>query len=309
MERFNKKYFILVNICLIVINFIHFSCSIFEKEMKNKYLNTKEEVQKLLSSSSGTYSVAFKDLQNGEVILINEQIYFHAASTMKTPVMIEVFKQAQFGKFNLSDSVEVKNDFKSIVDGSSFSIDKNDDSEKDLYNLIGRKTTIYDLITRMITISSNLATNILIEIVGPDNVTESMRQLGANMIKVLRGVEDSKAYNKGLNNITTAFDLMIIYDKIAKGEILSEESHKKIIDILLNQKFNDIIPAKLPKDIKVAHKTGSITNVEHDSGIVFLPDGRKYVLVLLSKDLPNNNYGKEVLSKVSNIIYENLYKN
>jgi beta-lactamase class A len=120
---------------------------------------------------------------------------------------------------------------------------------------------------------------------------------------VLRGVEDSKAFQQGLNNTTTAYDLMVIFEKIAKGEAVNAEASQIMIDILLDQKFNEIIPAKLPKDVKVAHKTGSIIGVNHDSGIVFLPDGRKYILVLLSKEATDEKAAIEAMASVSEMIY------
>ena len=283
------------------------ACSTIEKGMDSKMKNITFQIKNLINSKKGVYAVAYKDLQSGEIILINEQEYFHAASTMKTPVMIEVFKQIQEGKFGLNDSIEIKNSFKSIVDGSSFSIELGDDSDKEIYKLIGSKTTVYNLIYNMITISSNLATNILIEKVKAENVTNTMRTLGASKIKVLRGVEDSKAYNAGLNNMTTAYDLMVIFEHLAKKDLLSETSHENMLKILLDQKFKDKIAAPLPSTLKVANKTGSISNVEHDSGIVYLPDGRKYVLVLLSKELPDSKTGIETLAQISKIIYDGIY--
>ncbi len=283
------------------------SCSTIGKDMDTKKENTVNEIKNLIKSSKGVYAVAYKDIQTGETILINEQEYFHAASTMKTPVMIEVFRQIEERKFSLEDSVEVKNDFKSIVDGSRFSVDSIDDSDKDLYKFIGQKTTIYNLIYKMITMSSNLATNIIIEKAGAGNVTNTMRKLGAEKIKVLRGVEDGKAFRAGLNNLTTAYDLMIIFEHLAKKDILSEKNHNEILKILFDQKFADMIPYKLPPDVKVAHKTGSITNLEHDSGIVYLPDGRKYVLILLSRDVTDNKSGIETLAEISKIIYNGFY--
>jgi beta-lactamase class A len=250
--------------------------------------------------------VAFKDLATGDELLIREKESFHAASTMKTPVMIEVYKQAGEGKFSMQDSVVVKNEFKSIVDGSPFSLDPEDDSEKALYQQLGKKRTISDLVYDMIIVSSNLATNIIIEKVDAKNVTQTMRDLGANDIQVLRGVEDSKAFEKGMSNTTTAYDLMIIFDILAKEEMVSHEASHAMTDILLDQRFNDIIPKKLPKDVKVAHKTGNINGVHHDSGIVFLPDGRTYVLVLLSKNLADEEAGKEAMASVSELIYKHV---
>ncbi len=137
----------------------------------------------------------------------------------------------------------------------------------------------------MITKSSNLATNILIDLVGAKNVNKTMRSIGANDIKVLRGVEDGKAFDKGMNNTVTAYDLMLLFERIANGKMVSKQASDAMIDILFKQTFNSVIPARLPKDVRVAHKTGSITGIYNDSGIVYLPDGRKYVVVLLSKGL------------------------
>jgi len=266
----------------------------------------EEEVKNKLEKQPGTYAIAFKDLSTGETLLINEKESFHAASTMKTPVMIEVYEQAAEGKFSLTDSILIKNDFKSIVDGTSFSLDSAEDSEKVLYTLTSSKRTLDELVYDMIIVSSNLATNIIIELVDAKKVTQSMRDLGAKDIQVMRGVEDDKAFAQGLNNTVTAYDLMLIFEKMANGETVSKQASDAMIDILLDQKFNTIIPAKLPADVKVAHKTGSITGVHHDSGIVFLPDGRKYVLVILSKNLEDEEAATDGMASVSEIIYRHV---
>lgn len=264
----------------------------------------EQEIKEELAQVDGIFGVAFKNLSTGEEILISARDSFHAASTMKTPVLIELYKQAAAGKFKLTDSIEVKNEFKSIVDGSPYSMSIDDDSEGKLYKAIGTKSTIADLAYDMIIYSSNLATNILIELVDAKKVTQTMRELGAPDIQVLRGVEDIKAYEQGLSNSTTAYDLMAIYEKLALQEVVSREASDEMIDILFDQKFNEIIPAQLPEDVKVAHKTGVITGVHHDSGIVFLPDGRKYVLVLLSRELGDFDAGTAKMADVSKIIYD-----
>lgn len=262
------------------------------------------QVQERFAKVEGRFAVAFKDLQNGEMLLFNEKESFHAASTMKTPVMMEVYRQAKVGKFKLTDSILVKNEFKSIVDGSSFGLDISDDSADGMYKLIGQKMTIYDLVYQMITVSSNLATNILIDLVDAKNANAFMRTLGAKDIQVLRGVEDTKAFRQGLNNSVTAFDLMMIFEKLAQRKVVSKKASDEMIKVLLDQKFNDLIPLNLPKDVKVAHKTGWITGVHHDSGIVYLPNGKKYVLVILSKQLKNEAEGKKAIAEVSELIYE-----
>jgi beta-lactamase class A len=267
------------------------------EQLKKSILNRIEPVD-------GNFGIAFKDLVSGETLFINEKENFHAASTMKTPVMIEVYKQAEQGKFSLQDSIVVKNEFKSIVDGSVFYMDISDDSGEKLYNFIGKKVTIYQLIYDMITVSSNLATNILIDIVDAKNVMKTMAEIGAEDIQVLRGVEDLKAFDKGFNNTTTAFDLMLILESIAEGKIVSEGACNEMIEILSDQKFRSKIPALLPPEVKVANKSGNITGVEHDSGIVYLPDGKKYILILLAKNLADDSEGIKAEAEISKLVYD-----
>lgn len=267
------------------------------EELKNQ-INTE------LAKHKGVFALAYKNLLSGEEILINEKINFHAASTMKTPVLIEAYKQAKAGKYSIHDSLEIKNEFKSIVDGSTYSLNPKDDSEFDLYEKAGKKVKIYDLLYLMIIQSSNLATNSIIDLVGAENVNKTMKEMGAVDIQVLRGVEDTKAFRAGLNNTTTAYDQMLIFTQMAQGDAVDKQSSDAMIDILLDQKFNDKIPAKLPKNVKVAHKTGWITGVNHDAGMVILPDGRKYILVLLSKELENDKAAVKSMAKVSRMIYD-----
>lgn len=263
-----------------------------------------QQLADTLNRAKGNFALAFQDLETGQEILINEHRMFHAASTMKTPVMIEVFKQAMSGKFSLDDSILVKTEFNSIVD-STFSLSPSDDSDTTLYQAAGQKRPITELTYKMMTRSSNLATNILIDLVGAKNVTQSMRDLGANDIQVLRGVEDGKAYRAGLNNKTSAYDLMVIFSKIGRYELFGDsDEDDALISILLDQEFNTIIPAKLPKDVKVAHKTGWITGLNHDSGIVILPDGSSYVLVLLSDSVEDEKVAIENMATVSRMIYD-----
>ena len=264
-------------------------------------------IQEELNQTQGDFAVAFKNLdQPDQTLLINANESFHAASTMKTPVLLEVYKQAEAGKFSLHDSLVVRNEFKSIVDSSLYSLSPEDDSYSELYEQIGEKESIYDLAYYMIISSSNLATNIIIDWVGAQNVTQTLREMGANDIQVLRGVEDTKAYQQGLSNTTTAYDLLLLYENMAMHQVVSDTSCEAMIDILLDQEFNEIIPGQLPAEVKVAHKTGWITGLHHDSGIVYLPDGRKYVLVLLSKNLEDEEAGVETLATVSRMIYDYL---
>lgn len=266
----------------------------------------KKQINEVASTINGTVAVGYINLDNDEELFINEKVSMHAASTMKTPVMIEVYRQAAKGKFKLHDSITVKNEFKSIVDGSTYSMDLSEDSGEGLYEYIGKKRTIFQLVYDMITVSSNLATNILIDLVGAENVMNTMKEIGANDIKVLRGVEDIKAYRKGMNNTATAYDLALIFQAIENGTVASKEACNAMISILLEQEFNDKIPGKLPEDVKVAHKTGWITGISHDSGIVYLPDGKRYVLVILSRYDDEKAKVNDVIAQISYLIYKHV---
>lgn len=263
----------------------------------------KEILAEFAKQPTGTFAVAFKDISTGEIFLMNAHESFHAASTMKTAILIETFKQATGHKFSLTDSILIKNSFKSIVDGSPFSLDSADDSEKNLYTRIGTKLPVNDLLYRMITESSNLATDLIVDLVGAENANKTMHELGAKDIKVLRGVEDNKAYDLGLNNTVTAYDLMVIFDHIADGTVVNKKACDAMIKILMHQHFREKIPALLPVDVRTATKSGSIDKISHDSGIVFLPDGRKYVVVLLSRGIENEKSADETLARISRIIY------
>jgi len=273
---------------------------------KNAMLDTailRNKIRAELKKQKGRFAYALLDLQDGEQVLFNAGETFHAASTMKTPVMIEVYKQAAAGKFVMTDSLTIYNEFRSIVDKSKYSLPANSDSEGDLYARIGTKTTWYDIVFRMITESSNLATNILIDKLGAQNVTKTMKSLGADGIHVLRGVEDTKAFQRGMNNTVTAQGLMRIFEQMAKGNTVNRGASKDMIEILKAQRFNNMIPARLPDDVVVAHKTGSFTGTCHDSGIVYLPDGRAYVLVLLSTDIEDEPIRK-TLADISKLVYD-----
>jgi beta-lactamase class A len=266
--------------------------------------DAEHKIDSVIASAGGRFAVAFEDLQTGKRLYRNSNEKFHAASTIKTPVMIEVFNQVRQGKLSLDDSLDVINSFSSIIDGSRYSLQSSSDSYDSLYLRIGKKERVGTLVFQMITVSSNLAANLLIEKVEARNVQKSMDLLGVNDIHVLRCVEDTKAYQAGKNNTVTAKSLALLYEKLARKKILSAKISDEMLGILRHQRFTDMIPARLPKYVTVAHKTGSSPGVQHDSGIVYLPDGRKYVLVVLSKDLRDQKIGINAIAEISKIMFD-----
>lgn len=258
------------------------------------------------ASGAEKVGIAFYDLENGEQFFIEPDANFHAASTMKVPVMMEVFRQANAGKLSLDDRIEIKNQFASIIDGSPYQLTPDSDSDRSLYNRINQTATIRELVHLMITVSSNLATNILIERVTPARVMDLMKRAGAKNIRVLRGVEDGKAYQQGMNNTTTARDLMTLLRRIAERSSVSKKASDEMISILLDQKMNEGVPAGLPREVKAAHKTGSITRINHDAAIVYPPNRKPYILVVLTRGIEDEKRAHKLIADISRAVYESV---
>ena len=260
------------------------------------------KVRSIIAKSGAEVAVAYRTLDGKAELLIDVERPFHAASTMKVPVMIELFRQAEAGTLRLDDPLPIVNDFRSIVDGSHYKLSEGDDSDREVYANVGKTMTLRELNEAMITVSSNFATNLLIEKLDVEKVKATVRRLGADGMKVLRGVEDNKAYDKGLNNQTTARGLLVLLEKLAKGEAVSASADREMIEVLKRQKLKDAIPAGLPAATPVAHKTGSITRIQHDAGVVYGP--RPYVLVVLVRGIQDGNVAEALIAEISRAVWE-----
>lgn len=259
------------------------------------------QVEELIHASGAEVGLAFQMLDGSQDLFLSADQSFHAASTMKVPVMIELFAQVHEGKLNLADTLLIHNDFKSLADGSPYTLDANDDSDPDVYKAIGSKWTVRDLCEAMITRSSNLATNLIIEKLGVDNIRARVHSLGADGMQVLRGVEDEKAFEKGMNNTTTARALLILLKAIAENRAGDPESCREMREILERQTFNEAIPAGLPAGTVVAHKTGEITGVHHDAAIVYAP--HPFVLVILVRGINDRDKSSALMAAIARAIY------
>lgn len=244
------------------------------------------EVREIIRRAAGDtaeVSVAYLDLETGDSLLVDAHRVFHAASTMKVPVMLELFRRADAGELSLDGPVAVRNEFRSILDGSPYALSPEDDSDTTLYRHVGRSVPMRELIERMITRSSNLATNLLIDTADPKRIEATLASLNAGGMKVLRGVEDGPAYRAGMNNTTTAYGFARVLAGVAGGRAASEAASREMVAILGRQEFTEMIPAGLPPGTRTASKTGSITRIAHDGALVF-PEGRApYVLVVLTR--------------------------
>jgi beta-lactamase class A len=258
-------------------------------------------VEKRIAESGADVGVSFRTLDGKTEWEFQADQFFHAASTMKVAVMITLYQQQQEGKLDLSDSLTIHNEFKSLADGSPFKLNPADDSETDLYTAEGQTRTIRQLCELMITASSNLATNLIIEKVGVSNIRHAVTALGASGVQVLRGVEDNKAYEKNLNNLTTARGLQILLTAIATGKAVSPDASREMVQVLERQKFNEGIPAGLPAGTRVAHKTGEINKIHHDGAIVFMP--RPFVLVILVRGIEDKKQSGALIVDITRLLY------
>ena len=258
-------------------------------------------IEEAIRKSGADVGVAFRSLDGKTEWYFHADDSFHAASTMKVPVLIELFHQAREGKLKLDDPLVVKNEFHSLADGSVYTLNAEDDSETDLYKAAGQTRTLRQLSELMITVSSNLATNLIIEKLGVENIRATVHSLHADGMNVLRGVEDGKAFAKGLNNTTTARGLLELLGAMARGEAVDAESSREMIEILERQKFNEGIPAGLPAGTRVAHKTGEITKIHHDAAIVFAR--RPFVLVILVRGLADIKDSAALMAEITRRIY------
>jgi beta-lactamase class A len=248
-------------------------------------------------------AIALHDLETGARYALHDTVVFHAASTMKVPVLIDLVREADAGRLSLDETLPLTNTFRSIVDGSPYTLDPADDSDDTVYARVGESVPLRWLAERMITHSSNLATNALIARLDPMRITRTMAAFGATRTQVRRGVEDGPAYRAGLNNVTTAGDLATILETLERGRAASPDGTTFLRDVLLAQHFRGEIPAGLPAGTRVAHKTGWISGTLHDAAIVY-PEGRApFVLVVLTRGIPDEPTAARFIADVARLAW------
>ena len=246
----------------------------------------------------------YEDLATGATLGISDTISFHAASTMKVPVMIELFRRADAGTLDLRDRIPLGNRFASIVDGSPYTLNASEDSDGALYARVGAPISLRELNERMIVRSSNLATNVLIERLDPTRVTSTARALGGEGVMVRRGVEDGVAFRAGLNNTTTARGLGKLLVALERGEAASTWATIAMRETLLRQEYNEEIPAGLPPGTRVAHKTGWISATTHDAAIIYPPSRAPFVLVILTRAIPERTDAQRLMADLARLVWE-----
>jgi len=262
-----------------------------------------QEIEKEADTSA--VAVCYHDYQTRTGWSYHGERWFHAASTIKVPVLLGVFGQIHHGALALRSRVHVRNRFLSVVDGESYRVETSRDANSAVHEALGKTLSVRELALHMIATSSNLATNLLVDLVGIETIQRTLEELGCEGVEFRRGVEDEKAFEVGINNRITADGLLHALRLIAEERAFSPELSVKMLDILHAQEFRSGIPAGLPDGARVAHKTGEISTVAHDAGIVYLPDREPYVLVVLT-EFERERARKEPIARISRVVYEHL---
>jgi beta-lactamase class A len=272
-----------------------------ERALRTRIENIESE------SGAKAIAVALHDAETGFELHYKADRWFHAASTIKVPILLGAFAAIDRGELLPHSRVHVRNRFLSVVENVPFRVESSRDANSAVHDAIGKMMRVDELAYHMITTSSNLATNLLLGVIGPDAVNRTLKELGVDDgIDLKRGVEDELAFEKGINNMVTADGLLRILVLLSEGKAFSPALSRRMMDILHGQEFNQGIPARLPKGARVAHKTGEISTVAHDAGVVYLPKRKPYVLVILTEWDPESSGRSRTIAAISHTIYEFL---
>lgn len=263
----------------------------------------RHAIDEIVAKSEATAcAIAVQDCESEFRFAFNGDRIFHAASTIKVAILLALFKAIDERRMRSGDSLHLRNHFRSAIEGTPFRLDADSDGYPQLYRLVGRTAKLSDLAQNMIIWSSNLATNLLLGHVGTEAATQTLKDAGVSGVHLRRGVDDNKAHEQGMNNETTAQGLVELFS-VLRGDFLSKASRDQVIHILLGQRFDSMIPAGLPPHATVAHKTGEISTVCHDAGIVYLPEREPYILAILTESKANAEARRAVVAGISKAVY------
>ena len=257
-------------------------------------------------SGARALAVAVDDLESGERCRYNADRWFHAASTIKLAVLLGVFASFHRGRFVPQARLHVRNRFVSAFDGTLFRVNGGRDADREVHNAIGRTMRLSELARNMITRSSNLATNLLLDLLGIEFLQRVLDDQRIAGIDLRRGVEDEVAFEHGINNRVTADGLVQLLRLMAEERALTADLSRQMLDILHEQEFRSGIPAGLPAAARVAHKTGEISTVAHDAGVVYLPKRLPYVVAILTEWEPGATGRSPTIAAASYLVYEHL---
>lgn len=260
------------------------------------------------ASGAGSIAVSLYDYEHAMAWSYQGDRWTHAASTIKIAILYALYAAIDERRFGPHRRLHVRNRFASSVGGTPFRVSPGRDGNSDVHAAIGRTMRLSELAAHMITTSSNLATNLLIELVGIDYARQALAAASIDGIELVRGVEDDLAFEAGINNRVTSNGLVRLLRAIYESWGVSARATGDMLDILFMQQFRSGIPAGLPPEARakarIANKTGEISTAAHDAGIVFIAGRKPYVLAVLTEHEPASGKRMEPVAKVSAAVYE-----
>jgi beta-lactamase class A len=261
-----------------------------------------------LEAKAGAQAIAvsISDLETGVRFHYHADRWFHAASTIKVAILVGVYGAIHRGELLPQSRVHVRNRFLSAYDGSPYRVRVDRDANSEVHSEIGRTLRVSELAEHMITSSSNLATNLLLDLVGLDVLQRTLDHFGLEGIDLRRGVEDELAFEHGINNRVTANGLVGLLELIGEERAFNPALSRQMLEVLHGQHFKSGIPAGLPRDARVAHKTGEISTIAHDAGLVYLPNRKPYALSVLTEWEPSKGGRSATIAAASYVAYAAL---
>jgi beta-lactamase class A len=266
--------------------------------------DVRARVLDALAPAGGEWAVYFKDLQTGAELAERADEPFHPASTLKVWVLMKVQRDARDGKYSLEDPVDVVRTFPSAArkDPKPFDVEP---ASKRVAAAVGGRMTVGELDEHMIRVSDNVATNLLIRKAGgPDAINAFLRSEGVERSTVARYIMDVQAFEEGMSSAAFARDFGRAFERLARGEVVDAGASARMLDLLGRLADNSMLPGRLPREARVAHKTGAIDGVRADAGLVTLPDGRRYVAAFFGRGLADEKKAEACLAAASRVLYD-----
>jgi len=252
----------------------------------------KDIVIKEINSVDEEVSIIIKDLTNDQWLLkYNENRVFPSASLIKIPIMIEALERVEKGELSLDKKIKIK-----AIDRVDYSI---------ISELTLKEYTLIDLITLMIILSDNTATNVLIDLLGYEKINETVKKLNCNNTILKRKMMDFTAAKEGRENLTSPMDMALFMEKIYNKSFISPKICDIMIDILTRQKHRDMLPRYILDEVKIANKTGELSGINHDIGIFYL-ENINYLIGIFTTKGKDDLVGKRTIGRISKLVYDNF---
>ena len=247
-------------------------------------------IEEIAAETGGTVGVAARGLRSGLALDFNAHAVFPSASTIKFPIMMEVFAQVEAGTLRLDETLTLRDE--DVVPGAGV-----------LQELRpGREFTVEELMRLMIVISDNTASNMLIDRVTCESVNARLEGLGCTHTRLGRKFYDFEARDRGMENYACPAELAGLLSLLERRQLVSADASERMLVCLRRQQIAGKIPKLLPPDTPVAHKTGEITGASHDVGIIYSPAG-PLVLAALTQGIAESAVAEGAIRHIARLLY------